>query len=513
MLSIESQIRELEAVASRLGLKVDEILRESMSAKAPGRPVFNKLMERAESGEIAGILCWKLDRLARNPVDGGRIIWSIKNSGLRIVTSGQTYSPEDDNTILMYVEFGMAQKYIDDLGKNVKRGNHAKLEQGWLPGVAPIGYINKLDDHTIIPDPERFQLVRKMWELYMAANSVEKIVKIADGEWGFRTFKRKRRGGGRLAKSSLYRILTSPFYYGLIDRFDRGEKRHYRGSHEPMITEEEFWRVQRMLGRPSPRSQKKHFAYTGLIRCADCGFMVTAEEKTKKSGLVYTYYHCSRRSRDVACKNQAVTLAELEGQVSALLEQVRIPEAFKDWALKWLSAAHETEAENRSTVLSSLQNAYAENQRKIDCLTDMRLKEMLTDEEYGAKKTALLSEQQSLKEKLGDTDQRSANWLERTEQSFDFAVTAKSRFESGSLDDKRHILASLGTQMTLHDKQLRLELHDLWKCFANHSKQLFEDVERLELANSDEDNKEPIAFETMSSMWRAGRDSNPRPSP
>lgn len=245
VLSIDSQIRELQAIAERLGVKISEILRESMSAKGPGRPVFNKLMERVESGDVAGILCWKLDRLARNPVDGGRIIWAIKNSGLNIVTPGQTYSPGDDNMILMYVEFGMAQKYIDDLGKNVKRGNRSKLELGWLPGEAPIGYLNKLDDHTIIPDPERFPLVRKMFELYWQGESVDDILKQANGEWGFTTFKRKRRGGSALSKSSFYRMLSSPFYYGLIERMDYGEKRQYKGSHKPMISEEEYWRTQR----------------------------------------------------------------------------------------------------------------------------------------------------------------------------------------------------------------------------------------------------------------------------
>ena len=130
VLSIDSQINELQAIAARLGYGELKIMRESMTAKAPGRPVFNKLMEMVEAGQIHGVLCWKLDRLARNPVDGGRIIWCIKNDGLSIVTPSQSYSREEDNTILMYVEFGMAQKYIDDLGKNVKRGNRAKLEMG-----------------------------------------------------------------------------------------------------------------------------------------------------------------------------------------------------------------------------------------------------------------------------------------------------------------------------------------------------------------------------------------------
>src|ERR1017187_1473547 len=142
VLSIESQTRELEQLAEKLNLPIVEILNESMSAKAPGRPVFNEMMQRLYRDEAAGIICWKLDRLARNPVDGGSIIWAIKQHGIKVMTPAQSYAREDDNIILMYIEFGMAQKYVDDLSKNVKRGMRAKAEKGLYPNLAPPGYVN-----------------------------------------------------------------------------------------------------------------------------------------------------------------------------------------------------------------------------------------------------------------------------------------------------------------------------------------------------------------------------------
>jgi len=128
VLSIESQVRELKQVAARLNFPVTEVLSESKSAKEPGRPIFQQMMQRLYKGEAAGIICWKLDRLARNPVDGGSIIWAIKQHGIKVITPAQSYAREDDNVILMYIEFGMAQKYVDDLSKNVKRGLKTKIE-------------------------------------------------------------------------------------------------------------------------------------------------------------------------------------------------------------------------------------------------------------------------------------------------------------------------------------------------------------------------------------------------
>src|SRR2546423_8413456 len=75
VLSIESQTRELQQLAAKLNISVVEVLHESKSAKEPGRPVFNQMMQRLYRGEAAGIICWKLDRLASNPVVAGAVIW------------------------------------------------------------------------------------------------------------------------------------------------------------------------------------------------------------------------------------------------------------------------------------------------------------------------------------------------------------------------------------------------------------------------------------------------------
>jgi site-specific DNA recombinase len=165
VLSIESQTRELEQKAAKLNLPVAEILTESRSAKEPGHPAFSQMMRRLYRGEAAGIICWKLDRLAHNPVDGGSIIWAIKQNGIRVMMPAQSYTREDDNIMLMYIEFGMAQKYVDDLSRNVKRGLKTKAEKGWYPNTPPSGYLSNkvrlIGEVNVVKDPERFPLVRK----------------------------------------------------------------------------------------------------------------------------------------------------------------------------------------------------------------------------------------------------------------------------------------------------------------------------------------------------------------
>ena len=65
ILSIEAQLVELRAIAKRDELEIAEEFIEKWSAKSPGRPVFGDMMARIQNGEAQGIICWKIDRLAR----------------------------------------------------------------------------------------------------------------------------------------------------------------------------------------------------------------------------------------------------------------------------------------------------------------------------------------------------------------------------------------------------------------------------------------------------------------
>src|SRR3989339_2289818 len=88
VLSIDAQLAELQALAKREQLNVVEVFVEKRSAKMPGRPMFGEMMARIQKGEAQGIVCWKIDRLARNPVDGGQIQWLLQNS---VITHIQTH--------------------------------------------------------------------------------------------------------------------------------------------------------------------------------------------------------------------------------------------------------------------------------------------------------------------------------------------------------------------------------------------------------------------------------------
>lgn len=75
MLSIDSQIKEMEKMAVAENLEIVVRKQESHSAKEAGqRPVFNEIVEELRAGKYSGILTWAPDRIARNAGDLGRIV-------------------------------------------------------------------------------------------------------------------------------------------------------------------------------------------------------------------------------------------------------------------------------------------------------------------------------------------------------------------------------------------------------------------------------------------------------
>jgi DNA invertase Pin-like site-specific DNA recombinase len=464
MLSIESQRNEMNALVSRLHIEISEIFIETRSAKEPGRPIFNEMMGRIYKGEAKGVVCWKLDRLARNPIDGAAVIWALKQSNIEIITPNQTYRHGDDNTILMYIEFGMAQKYIDDLSRNVKRGNKTKLEKGLWIGKSPIGYLNYTDpfthEKTVIVDKERFPIVRKMWDLALKqAYSVRQIVAIANYEWGLKTVKTRRQGGATLCDSAGYRIFTNPFYCGLMRRSE-GEFPH---QYKKMVTESEFDRVQVILGhKGKPRKKTHEFAFTGMIKCAECGCSVTAENKIKinkgnKHVHSYTYYHCTKKKREIKCSQPCVEIKTLEEQIDSQLQKIQISKRVKVWAINYLNSNKNKEIVEKNLILANLKKSLYEYENQLTVLTKMRCKNMIEDEEFLKEKSNLKNEMTKIEKNLNSMGYDAGSLSQMMANIFKFACHAREWFQKGDLNIRRRILMSLGSNLVLKDKILWIE--------------------------------------------------------
>ena len=239
--SVEKLLRDY---AQSKNLKIAKVFFETGSAAQPNRKEFNTMLSGIEAGKAQGILCDSLGNLSRNPVDMGKIQWLFQQNVLRhIITPTQEYKP-NANPHLLAIELEMANQFIRNLTQNVKRGLRSKWEQGCPTSPAPLGYLNDQSKKTVVPDPDRFKLVRKIWDTILTGTyNPAQIAVLAGKQWGL-TNRRKRSPGKPVSKFTVYRILKNPFYCG---EFIAGGKT-FKGKYKPMITRKEFDRVQTLLG-------------------------------------------------------------------------------------------------------------------------------------------------------------------------------------------------------------------------------------------------------------------------
>ncbi len=447
-LSIPAQKRELLAYAKQRDLNIVEQYSECRSAQSLGRPEFGKMMSDFEKGKADGILCWHPNRLARNMVDGGRILGLLQTGVIsKISTPDQEYLPKDPIWSLLFA-FGESTQSSKDLSKNVLRGNKQKLIEGGWPSMAPIGYLNDKAEKTIILDPDRYMFIKSIFEEY--ATGCTSIKDISNKLYlrGLRT-KAGKAEGKKVHKSKIHVILRNPFYYGMMESHGR----MYRGNHSPIISKSLFDKCQDILDKKSkPRRQKHNFIFVGLCICEECGCAITAEYQRGHS-----YYHCTN-GKNICSQRKNY----LRGHV---LEKMLTDTLF---ASKWLnkevinclyySARDDCKKFNRENEekISILQKKVAELKERKSRLLDTYLSEKIEEPLFDNKDAEIdneivLSEDELLN--LRNIDQAHST-IEQTKNVLDLFVYNKKHYFDLNDERKRLVLFKTLLNVSIKDRKV-----------------------------------------------------------
>ena len=472
VLSIESQLAELRALAKHEQLNVVEVFVEKKSAKMPGRPVFEEMLKRIEKGEAQGIVCWKIDRLSRNPVDSGRISWLLQQGGIaKIVTHDRAYLPHD-NVLLMSVEFGMANQYIRDLSVNVTRGLHQKARMGIYPSSAPIGYLNDPRTKTIVIDRRKAPLVRKAFELY--AKNESRLEDVANFLFqnGIKTGATRgwSKGGGKpLKRGQVSFLLSNPFYYGHFKY--SGEM--YEGKHTPIVNKVLFDAVQKVLalrGRAHNKAINEPQAYYGLLRCGECGMSITAEDKLKrqKNGNThqYVYYRCTKKGTS-RCAQPYVREEALDFQLSELLARFVLPPEWAGELNRLMDKDEKDTSQIAAATVQEMRSKIAVLDGKIARLTDLFVEQDIERTDYLTRRNALMSEKRSLQEQSLLLERDAAAWLEPMREWINEAQALNGIVQSQNYPSKKSSLQKVfGSNLTLHAREARGAPQNQWLYLA-----------------------------------------------
>jgi len=359
VLSIEAQLAELREFAVKEKLEIVDSLCESKTAKEPGRTKFGEMLNRIEQGQADGIIAWHPDRLARNSIDGGKIIYLADKGiikSLKFPTFWFESTPQ--GKFMLNIAFGQSKYYIDNLSENVKRGFRQKLRRGEYPSRAPLGYLNDLRTRTLVIDPKKYKLVKRIFELY--STSQYTIRDLADE---FNKLGLTSQYENPTSVNIIHRLLQNPFYYGVFRYL--GEL--HQGAHEPIITKKLFDKVQEVIkSRGKKRKIIKHdFVFTRLIRCV-CGCSITAEIKKG-----HIYYRCTKKKG--FCSQKYVRQELLLEQFVNLFKKVSISDVWADKMIKQIDKEKEDCLKSSFSLVNSSKEEVAEINNKLDRLLDDRL--------------------------------------------------------------------------------------------------------------------------------------------
>jgi site-specific DNA recombinase len=470
ILSIDAQLHELREFAAREQSNIVAELIEKQSAKAPGRPIFNDMLARIEAGEADGIIAWHPDRLARNSIDGGQIIYLLDTGKIKTLKF-PTFRFESDpqGKFMLNIMFGQSKYYVDSLSENTKRGLREKVRRGEYPGIAPIGYLNDYRTKKIIADRERAPLVKEVFELYATGETtLDKLCEFL-AERGVRSSK-----GKNVGRSFVSRLLSNPIYYGHF--LYAGEV--HEGSHKPIIAKDLFDQVDEILNRRWRYSPAENVAepkaFTGLLRCAECGCGVTVEhkEKRQKNGNAhsYIYYRCTKKNRAQRCRQPFIREEALDAEISSLLK----PFALRaDWADEMLTRVKEEKkqaAQSDAIVALQKRGEIEKINLRLQKLLDSFLDEIIDRETYVAEKAKWMSQKKSLQEQSAALLTGRADWLEPFQN---WILTARNAGEiavSGSLQEKRVLAQQVfGSNLVLDCKKARGSCVKPWSLLVESS--------------------------------------------
>ena len=461
-LSIEKQDKITRELVAKYELEPIFLPPEDRSAKNPGRPIFNNMMDRIEGGEAEYIAGWVISRLSRNAVDGGRIIQALDTGKLKaIYTPGRVFTNTTNDKMFLAFEFAIAKRNNDDLGDQVKEGFETKRSHGQYPGPAPLGYLNAIvgpGQRNIVPDPETSKKVIKLFEMastgaYMLDDLWKEAVNM--GLTG--------RRGNPIGKSTIEDILQRRTYTGV---FKYGGDEWHQGSYEPLISVDLYDKVQFAMGwkkrsavRPATTSGRR-YTYKGLLLCKTCKFNITAYTKPKKlaSGreAEYVFYTCTKKSKKIKCKEPQLSDKLLEAEVLANMQKYEITEADGKECSYWLDQHYKEFIKERTRYKSLWLQDLRQAKSALDVLDSKLESGTMTDERYKLRASQHEATIARTNKLLQSNNTDAEAWLELAKETFSGVVNLGEVFQEANDQEKRQLMIFVGSNWYLTKKKVAL---------------------------------------------------------
>lgn len=262
------------------------------------RPAFQRLMADVEAGKTDCIVVYKIDRLSRSLMDFARIMQTLEQHGVSLVSVTQQFNTTTSmgrltlNILLSFAQFEreiISERTRDKIAMARRKGK-------WTGGPPVLGYDRVKDNRgsRLVVNKDEAERVRAIYRMYLRLGSMLPTLRELKA-LGWRTKKYETasgmwRGGAEFDKSALQKVLTNVTYLGKVTY----KNEVHEGEHEAIVDEDLFAQVQGLMRRNrnsgGKHSRNKHGALLkGLVRCKACGCAMSHHFATRGARR-YRYY-------------------------------------------------------------------------------------------------------------------------------------------------------------------------------------------------------------------------------
>lgn len=375
---------------------------------AEKRPQFMKMIADAKKKKFDMIITREVSRFARNTVDTLQFTRTLKEYGVEVFFINDNIKTFDgDGELRLTIMATLAQDESRKTSLRVKAGQQTSMENGVLYGNGNILGYDRVGKDLVI-NPEQAQTVRMIYDMYLSGMGVTKI-QYALEEAGRLT----STGKTKWFASYITKMLKNSFYCGIItyhkeytpDYLKQRKIKNdgvlelvqVKGSHTPIVTEEEYAQVlaimdkrTRAISDKKTTGQKPHGTVWGRLLICQCGKKFNQHFHQRKDRCAGVYYQCYT-SVNLGSYNERVKRGlSLEGVCNSPF----IP----DWKLD-LMAKH-------------IFSEYVENIESTVQLAYTMLEKHIADQEETPDNTELIKRKQ---EELEKFNRKRANLFEMRE--------------------------------------------------------------------------------------------------
>lgn len=428
--SIPAQLDLLHGYAQKNNISIIKEFEDIETAKCTGRTKFNEMIKFLKSSKDCNtILVEKTDRLYRNlpdyvTVDSLPLELHFVKEGC--VLNDNSHSSEK---FMHLIKVGMARQYIQNLGEEVRKGLTQKAKEGYVTGKPPYGY-KKLDKKVSIIDEVTSPFVSRAFELYSKGTlSLEKLSNQLYNE-GF-VYKDTQ---PKIYKSQLEKILKNHFYYGMV----QFKKELYEGRHEPLITKELFDLVQSAFRKDNKPKymMPKNFLFAGLLKCANCGCIVSGEIKKGK----YIYYSCTGAKGTCEQKHLYLKEEDIEKQVIEALSKISINKEQKDWISSVLLDSFKDEQAYTKERLNSLNTQKQKLQDRIDNIYIDKLDGKISEDFWLTKHNQWINDLAVIKNKINAHENTNISFIEQGAKILKLCSEIMNLYQYADNSEKKELL-------------------------------------------------------------------------